>query len=545
MLISRKAMSSRRAASVLLAAAGMVMAVTSWCPHTWAQGEPGAAAFTWDTVDPAYADRQAWARQRVLIMQVLGGQQGFEPNRAAVDGWYRKNLFAEFGSRDGLGDLPEIREAIYEGLTLSARNPGLHQFLVDLAYEEATKRVTGNYHPAVKYNALLIIGDLNQTESGMEGTAKTPPVRLARALDFLVEELKKPNQLDALRLAAMVGIKRHVQLSRQRPADAPIPDARKLEIITLAQAMMNEKTPPTGRTPDGHAWLRGRAIELLAAAGAVGDNLAIFNGIVAVLDDADAPLSLRCTAARALQQLDYTGVTGIDPVAIGQRLAALAVFACRNEDERVKEEKKLGLDFSAPGTSGYPGSGYPGSGYPGGFGGPPGGYGGSDGGESSDPYGGGGYPGSGYPGGGAGEKPAAKKEAPVPEPIQRVRRRLKEPLKCVLLGLRGETRRSTIGGAASGAPALEGLVALAPADPAKDQVQKLVTAVEAIVTATDTFDKGLDDMMKGIRSKARELESLLPKPAEETEESSEDDALPGGTAPAKSPPAEKDGATKN
>ena len=46
----------------------------------------------------------------------------------------------------------------------------------------------------------------------------------------MVDEFKKPNQIDVIRLAAMLGIQRHLFLVRQRPADQPIPDGRKAEV---------------------------------------------------------------------------------------------------------------------------------------------------------------------------------------------------------------------------------------------------------------------------------------------------------------------------
>jgi hypothetical protein len=70
-------------------------------------------------------------------------------------------------------------------------------------------------------------------------------------------------------------------------------------------------------------------------------------------------LSLRCTAARALGSLNYTDATGIDALATARDLAALAAFACRQEDERVREEFEK-LDKTAPfatARGGMPGMG--------------------------------------------------------------------------------------------------------------------------------------------------------------------------------------------
>ncbi len=85
---------------------------------------------------------------------------------------------------------------------------------------------------------MLIIGlNLNELESRQVGGVRYPAVRLPKALDFMLDELKKPDQTDALRLAIMLGIERHVGLVRQRPQDQPIPDGRKAEIAAYMQAL--------------------------------------------------------------------------------------------------------------------------------------------------------------------------------------------------------------------------------------------------------------------------------------------------------------------
>ena len=67
-----------------------------------------------------------------------------------------------------LGDIFEKRDMLAKDLE-QATDAALHQYLLDLAYDEATRRVTENYHPYVRYNAMLIIGNLNQTESRIAG----------------------------------------------------------------------------------------------------------------------------------------------------------------------------------------------------------------------------------------------------------------------------------------------------------------------------------------------------------------------------------------
>ena len=260
--------------------------------------------YTWDTIDSAYSEQKDVNAARNIKDQVIMGRASMAANQAAVENWYRKYLFPAMASKDHLADLRDDRDSLVhrdlENVALMG-DQATHQFLVDLAFEEASKRVTGDYHPAVRFNAMLIIGDLNQTEARLIGTDRYPAIRLAKAFDFMLDEYKKPDQIDVVRIAAMLGIARHLRLVRQRPQDQPLADAKKAEIATLMKTMAEEKKLLGQRSSDGHTWMRRCAVDCLAAMGQVGDGQSIFKSLVAIADDSTEPLSLRCTAARAQQ----------------------------------------------------------------------------------------------------------------------------------------------------------------------------------------------------------------------------------------------------
>ena len=93
------------------------------------------------------------------------------------------------------------------------------------------------------------------------------------------------------------------------------------------------------------------------------------------------------------------------------------------------------------------------------------------------------------------------------------------------------------------------MLALAKDDQQKQTIQKLIDAINGLVEATDADKDGLEAMMKEVRNKTRELETLLPKsliaiPASEkkaeTPADTSSDALPGagpGAGPATGPGA--------
>jgi len=193
-----------------------------------------------------------------------------------------------------------------------------------------TALASANFHPAVRVNAMLMVGRLN-------APGGNPPVPLPQALPPMVRALRDPQQIDGVRVAALIGILRH---ARAGISDA---DARKAVADTAAD--LAASTPPPGRTPEGHAWMRSRAVEILGAMGWVGNASAgnIGQPVAKLLSDiaADAQLDLwlRCAAARALGGLQYQGAGGLEPEQLLRSLGRLTVDVVAAEGQTVSRRR--------------------------------------------------------------------------------------------------------------------------------------------------------------------------------------------------------------
>lgn len=498
-----------------------------------------AQSFEWDDdkIGPDYQEQMTRSKQKTAKTQIVMGRLRLANNQQVFESWYREYVFPAMASRQHLGEIYQHRKELANDLQRAADSE-THQFLRELAYEEASQRVTGNYHPAVRFNAMLIIGNLNQVE--LKRAERLPPVRLPQAFDFLLDELQKPDQLEVLQLGAMLGIERHLRLVRERPQDQPIPGAQKAEVVDLMQAMASETSPPDERTQEVHTWLRRRALEVLGTVGQVGEDREVFNLLVDLVSDPDEPTALRCTAARVMAGLDYTevDVSDVKPAETAQKLGALAVQACLNEAAWVEEQQDE-LEESKgrrPGSAGgYPGMGGPGYGMEGG------GYGmeGEGGGYGTDPsYG----TEDEYPGRGGRRRPRESEE--VQELMKNARRRLKLPIHCVRLGIQGDEKQTFGSG---GSDAELGSIAQLATDEQTQQaeIQKILTALDDMIAATDppedVYQDRLDTMMVAVRESIDTLMQLLPSEVltetTDQEEEALDDALPGAETPAADEPA--------
>ena len=161
-----------------------------------------------------------------------------------------------------------------------------------------------------------------------------------QSLADMINEFEDPNQIDAVRVAALVGVLRHVSIDRQLPdGSRRLVGAAEQRIVDMMLGLVNAKTPPGKRTQGGHDWMRRRAIETLGALGSVGQNSRVASALAAVVGDDQTAVALRCSAAEALGQLDYPGNTTANVADIAKKMGAVAAHACYEEIHRVEDQQ--------------------------------------------------------------------------------------------------------------------------------------------------------------------------------------------------------------
>ncbi len=199
------------------------------------------------------------------------------------------------------------------------RQPEVHDHLTALVLDYLRKRVSENYHPAFRDNAILMIGDLNAREAPRSSDL---PVPLPAARDFLLQIAADEQQPEWLRIGALVGLVRHAKIGISGS------DAR--QDVADAMLAILESERPAGTSAVGHAWMRSQAARGLAAFGEVGRAHAVALALGEVVADSKVPLRTRCISAEALGQLEFRGVQlNVSPLATG--LGQLALDACAAE----------------------------------------------------------------------------------------------------------------------------------------------------------------------------------------------------------------------
>jgi len=247
--------------------------------------------------------------------------KGFKPgDEAKFDQYYQKAVFPAWTNTDDWSEpRRNPRQALVNNFRQAKRGPAYDR-LNNLAMEQMVEFANGHYHPVVRYNAMLLIGELSEAEPAVGQTAKPLP----RALPVLLGAYEKADTPDSVRLAALHGILRHYQ------DGSPNAETRK-KIHDLLLALAAMRDVPNGRSKEAHAWFRRLAIESLGRIGSPDEQGVVAKTVVSVLSEDDAPRSVRAEAASALGRLQLTaetvGETDIAVKALGQ----LAVDACQDE----------------------------------------------------------------------------------------------------------------------------------------------------------------------------------------------------------------------
>ena len=472
------------------------------------------------------------------------------------DGYFTSYVFPQWTqtTEANLNTLPKERDKfVKNSLELSAKNPAAHARLIDLTLREQAKIAQdAEFHPAVRYNAILLVGLLNEVEPNRGSGVKQMPEPYVRALSTLTEELKKPGNNEAVRIGALLGVSRHLEWDNSKAPMSPakMQAAVRDDIISELTNIVNTKLPPAGRSAEGQTWLRRRALEALGHAYAlkvVPEFHTLLDGIIS--DDAE-PISLRCTAAEVMSRMDYQLPVVVPVSPMAKKLGYLALYACHSELLRLeglkkKDEEIFKMGGGVPGVVGGDGGGggMPGAGgmMPGAGGAMPGAGGMMPGAGGAMPGAGGMMPGAGgmMPGmgGGAGRRGGAGgggmfggKDVTVDPKAYRIdysKRRLRAELYTVQLAL--GPKKKDVG--------VKGLSVYATAEPDTKTLTEITKQVEDVIRTVEELDQSAEVFEKALRKDMKKLELLTKAlPVVAKVDPAKADAAKGPAAPGEDDP---------
>src|SRR5262249_19732312 len=148
--------------------------------------------------------------------------------------------------------------------------------------------------PALRYNAVLVIGMLDQEYAIDSGAGRRPPKPLPEANEFLTQIVSlaaddKPVP-PTLLLGALIGLERHAQYHASLPPN---------DVAAMSAAMLKivaHEKPIQDMDRDAYAWIRMRAATALAKIGNLGEQNAVHNALIKMITYSKS-LDDRCEVA--------------------------------------------------------------------------------------------------------------------------------------------------------------------------------------------------------------------------------------------------------
>lgn len=277
-----------------------------------------------------FVNRGARNQRKIDIQKVCAGSKPLGESQKEFDAWFKGYYYPMMTDPGQLPELSKLRRELMRDYFNRIKNEpaGLQvrEHLNKLTLDFMRKLATVNTHPGVRYNAMLIIGDLDSRAAETTGGAK-PAEPMAEALDVLMAELSSSTQVDAVRVAALLGLRRHAELNRQRPADRQWVEAQVTALSSKIGAIAAAKKPPAGRSLEGHTWMRRLALETLTELGTARSLPAVTSLVDRIISDDAEPLDLRVAAAKAQGRLKSPLPMGAKAGEVAERVARVGVDA--------------------------------------------------------------------------------------------------------------------------------------------------------------------------------------------------------------------------
>jgi hypothetical protein len=243
---------------------------------------------------------------------------------------------------DDLAKTGQLRYDLFNRWLWATQNEEMLSHLTALAFP-AMKAIVVKpiYHPAARYNAVLVIGMLDDKYGIATAGNQRPPKPLKDANTFLVALVNagiagKAAATPSLVVGALIGLERHAQYHEGL-------DAASIDGMTKAAITLASKNPPLADVDSKVAeWIRIEAATVLAKLGSVGPNGQSHDALMQVLSDGKLSLDGRCEVAGLLGLIDYKEAK-VDGKATTDKMLQLAIEVSQVEGKRAKDFQELSI----------------------------------------------------------------------------------------------------------------------------------------------------------------------------------------------------------
>lgn len=300
---------------------------------------------------PVLTGRETVAERSALQPKVIQAKQNISDDAGAIqdclksnsarpdnfDRFFQEYLFAEMTqtSDANLSSLGAKRADFLRRYLSPESNGANRTYLIEEQMLPTMKRIAeGNFHPAVRLNAVLMIGIANTSEGN--SLANESPAPNPACVKYLIGMLKQDQLPLYLRVGVFTGLHRIAQLEGVRPR---LEQADVKEISDSALAVAEKKFAGQETwDPDASYWLRRRAVQILGFLRNPGENGVVVNSLYTVLNDDKNEFQLRLDVIDALSQLNYENAGLARVKDVSESVATFASQALLNQANKIRQD---------------------------------------------------------------------------------------------------------------------------------------------------------------------------------------------------------------
>ncbi|TWT99894.1 hypothetical protein Pla108_08370 [Botrimarina colliarenosi] len=195
---------------------------------------------------------------------------------------------------EGLADLEKLHGDLFKYYLYTSTGE-TQKYMNQQAMEFAVRVLRASYHPSVRYNALLILGKLDDKYAD-------PPTPSAKACDLLCSlasrALKNARVPNYELVGALIGLERHAKYVRVLPSDQQKALAKTLYDVMSVDKLEGEFTPEV------REWVFVSAASAIANLGTPGPRGVFAAALTKRIGDESLSLESRATIAAALEKLN-------------------------------------------------------------------------------------------------------------------------------------------------------------------------------------------------------------------------------------------------
>src|SRR5262245_55741948 len=167
----------------------IVRALVAQAPAGGLATDTDARGYKYLVPNPKYLDPKLRGTLQSLTTEIRGmvtsptAPLNDAAQKARLDSFLLQYFLPVMTTEDGLKTVADQRARCVRDYVRQAKEPAMHSYLINLAFNTMKPVVQDNgFHPAARYNAMLLISQLNDQEASTLGAVQTLPEPMRPAL---------------------------------------------------------------------------------------------------------------------------------------------------------------------------------------------------------------------------------------------------------------------------------------------------------------------------------------------------------------------------